>query len=384
MIGFSRPSVQTELDRFYKSLSRSTDFETISKSAFTQARKKLKYTAFIELNKSQLDYFDRHAPHKKTWKGKRLVAIDGSLLNLPHTEEVESYFGGVSNQHEKVVSARCSFAFDVTNELVLDAKIAPRRSCEKDLAVKHLESLNPKTDLLIFDRGYPSQWLIGLLMKKGFEFCFRLSTAWKGAYQVLESANDIAWSMTRRSKKDLGKLRTYNIPSTLTGLRLVSIPLISGEKEVLVTNLTDTNSFPINSLKELYNKRWGVEEGYKTFKKVIHIEHFSGKSVLAIKQDFHARVFMLNMASMVRNQGVNSESKNKNNTYKSKINKTQTLAKIKDFLVDLFYSKRIRKIVKHLVEVIKARKDIDRPDRSFRRMPSSSRRRAKIINYKGF
>ena len=133
-----------------------------------------------------MTYVKENAPYQKDWKGKRIVAIDGSLLNLPHTEDIENEFGGVTNQHEKVVSARCSFAYDVCNELVLDAQIAPRRSCEKDLAIIHLPSLNSSTDILVFDRGYPSQWLKGLLMKENFKFCFRLSTAWKNASAQLE------------------------------------------------------------------------------------------------------------------------------------------------------------------------------------------------------
>ena len=40
LMGFTRPSVQTELDRFFKSLAKSPEsFETISKSAFTQAQR---------------------------------------------------------------------------------------------------------------------------------------------------------------------------------------------------------------------------------------------------------------------------------------------------------------------------------------------------------
>lgn len=93
-MGFTRPSVQTELDRFYKALATSSDsFESISKSAFTQARKKLKPEAFIELAQSQLSYFTEHAPYKKDWKGHRIVAIDGSMLSLPSSDELSTSFG---------------------------------------------------------------------------------------------------------------------------------------------------------------------------------------------------------------------------------------------------------------------------------------------------
>lgn len=67
LMGFTRPGVQTELDLFFKALSQSsTSFSSLSKSAFTQARAKLRSTAFIELAKGQLSYFYRYAPHKRS------------------------------------------------------------------------------------------------------------------------------------------------------------------------------------------------------------------------------------------------------------------------------------------------------------------------------
>lgn len=384
-MGFTRPSVQTELDRFYKTLSKSpASFESLSKSAFTQARKKLKPEAFIELAKEQLGYFHKNAPYQKSWNGKRVVGIDGSLLNLPHSEEIESEFGGVTNQHEKIISARCSFAYDVCNGLVLDATIAPRKSCEKDLAVGHLPSLNSSTDIVVFDRGYPGQWLVGLLMKQDFKFCFRLSTAWKNAASQLNgNKNDVDWIMQHNTHKHSDQMKLHNIPKLLSGLRLVAIDLSTGEKEILLTNLSDREEYSSETLKELYHLRWGVEEGYKTFKKTLHIEHFTGKSAQSVKQDFYARIFMLNMASMIRSQGIDHRKRSTGNKYEQQSNKTQVLAKTKDFLTDLFYSSQIGKVIKQLLKILEKRLEIIRPGRSFPRPKTSSRRRSKIINSKG-
>lgn len=384
-MGFTRPSVQTELDRFFKSLSKSsTSFESISKSAFTQSRKKLKPEAFIELSKEQLDYFYENAPRQKSWKGKRIVAIDGSVLNLPHTAEIEKEFGSISNQYEKLISAQCSFAYDVCNELVVDAQIAPRRSCEKELAVKHLDALHPESDVLVFDRGYPCQWLAGLLMQKNFQFCFRLSKGWKTATQLMNNGHsDIDWIMQYNTNNLCDEMTLYNIPEQLNGLRLVAIDLSSGEKEVLLTNLSDRQQFSIQDLKDLYHMRWGVEESYKSFKKTLHIEYFSGKSAHSIKQDFYARVFMLNMATMVRTQGIDPNNETTNNKHLRKGNKTQVLAKMKDFLIDIFFSKKIRLLVKQMIKILQSRLELIRPNRSFKRNTSTTRRRTKINNYKG-
>ena len=142
-------------------------------------------------------------------------------------------------------------------------------------------------------------------------------------------------------------------------------------------------AYPLDDLKSLYQLRWGVEESYKQLKKILHVEYFSGKTPQAIKQDFYAKVFMLNMASMVRTQGVGVDDQRSNSKYKYKPSKVQTLAKVKDFLTDIFFGKRLRNIVTQLTALIKRRMDAVRPGRSFPRLSTDIRRRHKITNAKG-
>lgn len=387
-MSFTRPSIQTELDRFFKNISKSPDsFESISKSAFCQARKKLKPEAFIELYKSQLSYFQNHAPYKKNWKGKRVIAIDSSLLNLPPSEELGDSFGFMKNQHEfKSVGARCSVAYDVCNELIIDASIAARNSCEKELAVAHLDYLCPETDVLVFDRGYPGIWLMKLLQQKGFKFCFRLSTAWKDAVNLSNSnENDIDWVPTNRSNREFRKVKEYNLEHQLTDFRLVAVELSTGEKEILATNITDRSEYDLEILKELYHLRWGVEENYKVLKQVTLLEYFTGKTTQAIKQDFYARIFMVNMASMVASQGLEEQKqkKSKANKYTIKPNKTQVLAKTKDFLLDIFHATNPGKLLKQMLKLLERCFEIIRPNRSFPRLTRSNRRHHKHINSRG-
>lgn len=383
MLSFTRPSVQTELDRFYKALSKSPEsFESISKSAFTQARRKLNPLAFKELSQSQLDYFDEHAPFKKDWKGKRVVAIDSTLLNLPHTDDVKQEFGVTKNQFEEVVNGLGSFAYDVCNELILDAVIDRRDRGEKDIVLDHLKHLNAATDILVFDRGYPCHWLMALLEKKGFKFCFRLSSSWKQAHDYMDGYQDREWTLKKSPKEAWGKLRTFGLTDRIE-LRLINITLSSGEQEILTTNLTDKENYSLKGLEALYHLRWGVEESFKSFKKALHIEYFTGRTALAVKQDFYAKVFMLNMASMIRTQGV-QDQKNSKSGRLYRANKTQTLAKLKDFLVDLFNGKYLKKIIRQMLKILKKRLEVFRPGRSFARTKASSlRRRQKIATSKG-
>lgn len=173
----------------------------------------------------------------------------------------------------------------------------------------------------------------------------------------------------------------YDVSTQLSGMRLVCIELASGEKEVLATNLTDRDNYTIEDLKALYHLKWGIEESYKTFKKVLHIEHFTGESVIAVQQDFYAKVFMLNLASMIRTQGINPTTKKKK--HYSKANKTQVLAKVKDFLIDILYSTKPSELIHQMLAILKKRLELVRPKRSFKRVDTSSRRRHKLVNSKG-
>ena len=50
-------------------------------------------------------------------------------------------------------------------------------------------------------------------------------------------------------------------------LRIVTITLQTGEKEVLLTNLPQ-EIMTIEDLEYIYNKRWGIETNYNTLKNI--------------------------------------------------------------------------------------------------------------------
>jgi hypothetical protein len=69
-------------------------------------------------------------------------------------------------------------------------------------------------------------------------------------------------------------------------VRFVRIRLSTGETEVLVTSLLDSDKYTTQMLKELYNLRWGIETIFGVLKERLKIDNFTGKTVTAVKQDF--------------------------------------------------------------------------------------------------
>jgi hypothetical protein len=68
----------------------------------------------------------------KRWHGFRLLAIDGSKINLPNDPELRKYFGS-SGAGNISPCAQGSILYDIENDLVLDARIEPMESDERTL-----------------------------------------------------------------------------------------------------------------------------------------------------------------------------------------------------------------------------------------------------------
>jgi len=66
-------------------------------------------------------------------------------------------------------------------------------------------------------------------------------------------------------------------------VRFVRIILSTGETEVLVTSLLDSEKYTTQMLKELYHLRWGIETFLGVLKERLKIDNFTGKTVSEAK-----------------------------------------------------------------------------------------------------
>lgn len=67
--------------------------DPVSKQAFSQARQKMRHTAFQEMHAHGLHPIYTMAPKDGLWKEYRVIAADGSTLRLPESEELAREFG---------------------------------------------------------------------------------------------------------------------------------------------------------------------------------------------------------------------------------------------------------------------------------------------------
>jgi len=340
LLQLGKSSLQHELDIFFDSKNIS-----YTKGALSQQRSKLKPSLFKHLDFIQRNFYYTKASHILKWQGFRLIGIDGSTLQLPYSEELVKGFGHFETRTEnnrKVVLARISQAYDLLNEVSIDAQIEHYRTSELSLCQMHLSSLT-QSDLLIMDRAYAAFWLMATLSEQKKSFLIRVkANRWKQAKEFLFSRAEEQIIEVKPSNEAKKRCLERGINYAPLKLRMVRVPIQAGEDHVLITNLIDNKTYRKADLSMLYRKRWPVEESFKLLKTRAELENLSGKTMRAVQQDFYRIIFRANLSSILsRNltrKGMINMNKIRKRTYQ--LNRTQAYRKTQTIINIVFTQMR--------------------------------------------
>lgn len=316
-------SIQRELDDFFQRLNQE-DFSirAVTKGALTQARAKLKPEAFVMLDEvTRRNFYDSAAIYK--WDRYNVRVIDGSTMVLPSHPSIKEEFGehkfGPNADSARSI-ARISLLYDPLNGITIDGQMAGYSSSEKELCKRHLAHLK-KGDLVMFDRYYAGHDLMWSLHKRRIDFLFRMKESW--------------WNVVKgfMEEKTNDKIIKLDCKKGMIDVRLVKYKLPNGKIQVFCTSVLDQKKFDPNDLGELYQCRWGIEETYKTLKNWIELENFSGKTALAVKQDFYSKIFLMNICAAFSHPVAEKIKQEKKGF---QVNKVQGLAMMSVLPIPLF------------------------------------------------
>jgi hypothetical protein len=340
MLNFVKKSLQLELDAFFND-PNDNDFN-VSKQAFSEARNKISPDAFITMSDAILKWFYKDTDFKR-FNGFRLLAIDGTVLEISDNDQTRAELGHVENQTMKSARALASCIYDVENDMMVATKISKYTSSERALAtelINKVEELGFHNDLFLFDRGYPSREFMTFIENKHQKYLMRVSKSFLKVVNETKEEDQVIQVMFK---------------GNILNIRVIRFMLESGIEEVLVTNILD-KSFSVEYFKVLYFKRWGIESKYDEVKNRLQIENFTGKTVISIKQDFYASMYLTNMVSLAKkdaNPIISERNKNKNLKYEYKVNTNILVGKLKDSLVAMMLVTSPRKRSKMLKNIIK-------------------------------
>lgn len=293
-------SSQTEL--FELSLRLGQD--CVSKSAFTQARSKIKAALFEAYYKAQVEKIEENELFQETYEGYRLFAVDGTTLYLPCNDATRGEFGESRNQHGEQCLPRCSFLVDLLTGVCLQALLGKSKTSEHEQIYEQL-SLLPKNSILILDRLYPCTALMYTLDRLGIRYIIRCKMNWNKAVRkvcsgkgeqdqrVKHPISEKAVTKLKRKAQSAEERKAITCRSEVD-YRIMKIQLNDNQYECLLTNLTE--DWPISTFKTLYNMRWNIETAIDRLKNVMAIEAVTSDNPEFIRQDFAATIARYNTA----------------------------------------------------------------------------------------
>jgi len=239
---------------------------SISKSSFIQKRNNIPNEYFLNINDSFINYI------YKNNKSNRIIAVDGSFLNLYKNFDKFGYeYASNNNNYCKGI---ISCLYDIENKIPINYFLFKKRD-ERDAFKQQIKYLR-KGDTVIFDRGYFSYDLIDILNKKNINYIFRLKCNKK---EVQYMKNNNLNSYIFKHKNINSKIINYNVKD-------------SEDEYFLYTNLINKS---IYELKDLYWKRWKVEIHFKESKYNLSLNNINLKTENSLKQEIyiHHLLFIL-------------------------------------------------------------------------------------------
>ena len=306
-------SLQLGMDRFFEYMEE----ESVSKQAFSKARANLN-PEYVRKFADGIAEIHAQDPDALTYCGMRLIAIDGTDIALENSAELKKAFG-CSGSKRNAATALGSMAFGPLDHAIYDCQIAPYATDERELAKLHmvrLQELGLVNSLLLFDRGYPSAAFLDYTRKAGFSFVMRVREKWNLQADAIESEG---WIRLSHEGEEFS-------------VRVLKVPLSSGETETLLTNL-DEKLLPLSQAAELYFRRWAIETAFDTLKSKLQLENFSGKTEVSVRQDFYATIYIAGFAMICAadaTKQIQDNDQGKNLKYPRKANMNRTIAYLRN------------------------------------------------------
>jgi hypothetical protein len=345
-----------------------------AQSVFDQ-RLKLSPQVFAELNTKYLSSFYSGYPDEvRLFKEHVLLAIDGTDLEVPNTRACIKSYGLSGNSYSGVARAGASICYDVLNHYILDGTVQAYRAAEIGMAMGHIDVVpnlvGPYAPIFIMDRNYVSISFMQYFEQKGHKFLCRLNAS---SYYKKEVADMTACDEIVEIKHTKARLQRSSFSSEelfqaakskpFTRVRIVRLPLSTGETEYLITNI---ETFSYDEIIGLYSARWGIETAYFTLKQKLQVEKFTSSIPQLIEQDFLSSVLAYNIVQSAKNEAQRNIDQAKYK-HEMRINENMAVGFVKNDLIlimiedDAFerqkmFDTMVAKISRHIVPVRNGRK----------------------------
>ena len=324
----------------------------VTASAVSQRRAQVTPEVF----RAVFDYFNADCLDDDFFRGYRLLAADGTTVNLPRNPKAPSFVQNAGIP-KGVNQLHLTPLYDILSRTFADVIIQPEpKKDEIGALITMLQRNNfSEKTLIIADRGFESYNLIAHLQEKtNVDFLIRVKQSRSAMREVaklpmLELDCNISFSICTTQKNSDKQNQNYvflQVPKkskpgarTRRGrwdfdnyypmkFRICRFQLDNEEFETVATSLPP--SFTLADIKNLYHLRWGIETSFRDLKYTLGLVNLHGKSDAFAAQEIYANLTAFNFASRICREVIVRQPKE--GVYAYKVNFKMAVALCREFI----------------------------------------------------
>jgi hypothetical protein len=214
---------------------RGSDPTRVSEEAFCQARRRMPGDFWLWLFLLLGERFDREHGARVRWRRFRLLALDGTCVDLPGWQPLAEHFGTANNGKARgKPQARLVMLQLPLTRLPWRYELAPLAQGERTCAARLLRELRPD-DLVLMDAGFWSFGLFCQVARAGAFFAIRLQP--QARLQTLKRLGTKD-RLVRWARPSGPRWRGGDWPEALT-LRVIAYQVKGFRPSAVVTNVLD-------------------------------------------------------------------------------------------------------------------------------------------------
>jgi hypothetical protein len=254
---------------------RGQDPTQLSEEAFVQARRKMPWSFWVALLMALTDRFEQQHGGRVRWKRFRLLALDGTTIQLENWPRLTEHFGSVRNGRGRArTQARLVMVQYPLVRLPWRYELTPLAQGERTVASRLLRGLRGD-DLVLMDRGFWSYGVFWQIHNQRAFFAIRkvAQVKWQRLARLDRGDYLVRWRPRDQKKK------WQALPPAMV-LRYLPYQLSGFRPSAVVTNLLDVQAVSREEWIRLavadeagrvlepglYHRRWEIETTFRELK----------------------------------------------------------------------------------------------------------------------
>ena len=341
--------------------------------AYCQARKRLPQEFIAAVARKTGQALDNDARQHWLWKGRRVLAYDGSTVSMPDTPENQHVYPQPPQQQLGLgfPLARMAAFFSLSCGAVLDLAICSNygKGHSELGMLRQLWGLLRAGDIMLADRYMCAWHEIYLLKRRGIDSVTRLHHCrladFRRGKRLGKGDHIVEWRRPGRIRSlDWQTLKVLPERLAIRETHVqVQQPGFRSRNMIVITTLLDAAAVTASDLANLYRARWNAELDLRSLKQTMQMDILRCKTPELVRKEIWAHILAYNLVRTIMAQAAaNHDIEPRTISFKGTVQTLEAFQPLIDTQRELDRAHRLHVCLK-LLDAVATHRVADRPDR---------------------